>query len=80
MEQKIEINNCYNIDCKIGMELMLEQGIKANWVITDPPYGIGADKKRSKESNEQYGKAATRKREYSCFNWDSERIGGGTSI
>lgn len=43
---KIEINNCYNIDCKIGMELMLEQGIKADWCIADVPYGIGADKKR----------------------------------
>lgn len=37
MEQKIEINNCYNIDCKIGMELMLAQGMKADWIITDPP-------------------------------------------
>ena len=38
---KIEPNNCYNIDCEIGMKLMQEQGLKADWCITDPPYGIG---------------------------------------
>ena len=37
----IEPNNCYNIDCEIGMKLMQEQGLKADWCITDPPYGIG---------------------------------------
>lgn len=36
----IQPNNCYNIDCVIGMKLMLEQGIKADWCITDPPYGV----------------------------------------
>jgi hypothetical protein len=33
----IEPNNCYNIDCKIGMKLMQEQGLTADWCITDPP-------------------------------------------
>ena len=77
MEQKIEINNCYNIDCKIGMELMLKQGIKANWVITDPPYGIGADKKRAEASKHKHGQAKAQSRDYGYFAWDSERIGGG---
>lgn len=38
----IEINNCYNCDCKQGMEEMLSQGLIADWCITDPPYGIEA--------------------------------------
>lgn len=80
MEQKIEVNNCYNIDCKIGMELMLEQGIKADWVITDPPYGIGADKKRAEAAKYKNGQAKAQNRDYGYFAWDSERIGGGTSI
>lgn len=36
---KIEPNNCYNIDCMEGMKLMKEQGIKADCLLTDLPYG-----------------------------------------
>ena len=36
---KIEINNCYNMDCLDGMRLMKEQGIKADMLLTDIPYG-----------------------------------------
>ena len=35
----IELNNIYNIDCLIGMDKMIEQGIKVDAIITDPPYG-----------------------------------------
>lgn len=38
-DMKIEINNCYNIDCLVGMRLMKEQGIKADMLLTDIPYG-----------------------------------------
>lgn len=71
---EIKINNCYNIDCKQGMFLMLEQGIKADWCITDPPYGIGCDKQANKRSNTQYGKARAKSREYSFNGWDNFRI------
>lgn len=39
----VEIDNCYNCDCKDLMEAMIDQGIKADWCITDPPYGLGID-------------------------------------
>lgn len=42
-DMKLEINKIYNMDCLDGMRLMKEQGIKADWCITDPPYGIGED-------------------------------------
>ena len=35
------VNECYNMDCADGMREMLEQGMRADWLITDPPYGIG---------------------------------------
>lgn len=37
---KIEPDNIYNMDCLDGMQAMYEQGIIADCIITDPPYGI----------------------------------------
>lgn len=37
---QLELNKIYNMDCLDGMRLMREQGIKADCIITDPPYGI----------------------------------------
>lgn len=36
---KIEPNNCYNINCMEGMKLMKGQGVKADCLLTDLPYG-----------------------------------------
>lgn len=36
---KIQPNNCYNINCMEGMKLMKEQGVKADCLLTDLPYG-----------------------------------------
>ena len=71
---KIEINNCYNMDCKIGMQLMKGQGIKADWCITDVPYGIDIEKMSfTKSGAKVIGK--TRRRDYTnTGKWDSERI------
>lgn len=71
---KIEINNCYCMDCKIGMNLMKGQGIKADWCITDVPYGIGIEKMSfTKSGAKVIGK--TRRRDYTnTGKWDSERI------
>ena len=40
----LEINKIYNMDCLAGMDLMIEQGIKVDAIITDPPYGTTACK------------------------------------
>ena len=73
----IEPNNCYNMDCEVGMKLMQEQGLKADWCITDPPYGIGIEKMCYTQSGAKRIGEATR-RDYSKIgNWDSNRIGGG---
>lgn len=37
----IELNTVYNCDCLELMKEMLKWGIVADWLITDPPYGIG---------------------------------------
>lgn len=39
----IEVDKVYNLDCLIGLQQMRTQGIVADWLITDPPYGIGID-------------------------------------
>ncbi len=59
---KIEIDKCYNVDCRLGMRQMQTQGLKADWCIADPPYGIKADKQMSKRNVERYGKGLTARR------------------
>lgn len=68
----IQANNCYNMDCKAGMELMLRQGLRADWVITDPPYGIGLNKMSLGGGEHSSGIAH---RDYGGMaEWDNERI------
>lgn len=40
----LELNKIYNMDCLEGMDLMIQQGIKVDAIITDPPYGTTACK------------------------------------
>lgn len=54
---KLEINKIYNMDCLDGMRLMKEQGIKADCVITDPPYLIGYKTKFRKDKSHKFCKA-----------------------
>ena len=67
---KIEINKVYNCDCRILMEEMMRQNIKADWLITDPPYGIGEDGGK----NAKRGSKKVLATEYVSKNWDKERI------
>lgn len=73
---KIEINNCYNMDCIEGMRLMREQDIKADWCITDPPYGIGASSMNyATQGIVRNGKAMAKTRDYRGHEqWDNVRI------
>ena len=64
---KIEQNMIYNMDCLQGMRLMKEQGIKVDWIITDPPYGICVNHnigRRKGDNPSDYKKAY----------WDKERL------
>ena len=64
----IEPNNCYNMDCADGMRLMKEQGLKADWCITDPPYGIGWNDMTGGGDN------FCKTRDYEYKSWDKVRI------
>ena len=57
------------MDCLDGMRLMKEQGIKADWCITDPPYGIGA------ATSSTWGPGRLAKAtQYTVKQWDKQRI------
>lgn len=73
---EIKIDNCYNCDCKDLMIAMKEQGIKADWVITDPPYCCDIKTSIMKKGKEgkKYGTARVAKRDYAVKDWDDERV------
>jgi DNA modification methylase len=58
----------YRGDCR---EILPTLG-KVDAVVTDPPYGIGADSTMHKSGGTKYGNAAAAKREYAETNWDAE--------
>ena len=64
---KIEIDNIYNMDCLDGMRLMKEQGIKADWIITDPPYGISVNNNMGRRKGDA-------KSDYKKAYWDQDRL------
>lgn len=43
-------------------------------VVTDPPYGIGADSTMAKQGGTKYGAAAAAKRQYAATNWDAAPV------
>lgn len=71
---EIKENVVYNCDCLELMKEMVKQGIVADWLITDPPYGIGYDNACAKESGKQNGNAKAPKRIYKAKDWDNQRL------
>lgn len=70
----LNIDNCYNMDCTKGMAIMKEQGLKADWCIADPPYGINAVKSAVKRNGQRHGNARCQCRTYSQKQWDDTII------
>lgn len=56
----------YHGDCR---EVLPTVG-RANLLLTDPPYGIGADK--NLRANKQHGNAVAPSRDYGAGNWDND--------
>lgn len=78
MEIELQINKCYNMDCVDLMRAMQKQGIKADWAICDPPYGIRYDKKTIQKNGKKQGKSLVCRRVYKKSEWDSQRISSET--
>lgn len=70
----IEIDKVYNMDCIDLMREMIKQGIKADWCIADPPYGIGVEKMSFTQSGAKKIGKATRRDYTSIGEWDKERL------
>lgn len=65
---ELEINKVYNIDCLVLMREMEKQGIVADWLIADPPYGIGYNDMTGGGDN------ACRCKDYTYKIWDKQRL------
>jgi DNA modification methylase len=72
IKREVTIGNCtlYQGD---SLEILHLLG-KVDAVVTDPPYGIGADRTMHKQSGTQYGRAAAPKRHYRDTEWDLKPV------
>lgn len=71
----IEINKVYNCDALELMRKMAQGGVKADWLIADPPYGIGVGSMPYTNGVKRVGKAAANRRDYSnTGDWDKQRL------
>ena len=75
-ERNMEIkeNTVYNCDCLDLMKSMVEQGIVADWLIADPPYGISYASVCAKSNGTQFGNAMAKKNIYTSKEWDNQRL------
>ena len=67
---EIKLDNVYNCDCMELMEEMRRGGVIADWLITDPPYGIKIDKTNIIKSNKSKNDLAARRDYRGQGQWD----------
>lgn len=70
---EIKENTVYNCDCLELMEEMERQGIVADWLIADPPYGIDVSNLTCFNPETKKGWKA-KANYYNSKNWDTERL------
>jgi len=51
---ELQRNRIYNMDCRVGLKAMLSQDMKADCVITDPPYLTGYNSRRRKNNTDRF--------------------------
>lgn len=64
---KIKENEVYNCDCLELMREMVKQGIVADWLIADPPYGICVNHNMGRRKGDK-------KSDYKKAYWDNDRL------
>jgi DNA modification methylase len=62
--------------CADCLEVLPE--LEADCIITDPPYGISADRRQSNRAGKQHGAAMAQSRDYGESNWDGDRPSADT--
>ena len=60
----------YHGDCREILPMLPDDALLGA-LVTDPPYGIGADRRQSARANKQCGNAAAPSRDYGPTDWDS---------
>lgn len=72
---EIEIDKVYNMDCLELMREMARGGVVVDWLIADPPYGIGVGSMPYTNGVKMVGKALANRRDYSdTGTWDNQRL------
>jgi DNA modification methylase len=77
LRERLEKSRVVIGDCTLyceEAEFIIPTLAKVDALVTDPPYGIGADQAMHKASGTQYGVAMAPKRIYADTNWDSELV------
>lgn len=57
----------YHADCREVLPF-----VSADLLLTDPPYGISADRRQAQRANKQHGKALAPSRDYGRSDWDGQ--------
>ena len=72
---EIEFDKVYNMDSLELMREMAQRGVQVDWIIADPPYGIGVGSMPYTNGVKRVGKALASRRDYSdTGDWDNNRL------